>query len=249
MSAASLPPPEPAAAPQKAPAKRRVSLARLRRALELLDSHSTFLITSHISPDGDAIGSALALRHLLADRGKQAQVVLQDPVPAEYVGLPGADQIAQTPPDIPAEVAIVVDCENLGRVGALGPAVERCGDLLVLDHHLSSGRFGRLELRETASAACAELLYRLVRLADGLTPEIAECLMAGLVLDTGGFRFPNVTPTTLRVAAKLVETGAQIPRLYQSIYENRSFSATKLLGLALASTRSALEGNVTYAVL
>ncbi len=221
----------------------------LAKALELLQRHDGFLISSHVSPDGDAIGSALALLLLLRKWGKGAWVALQDPIPPEYHILPHVSSIQSAAPDSDCRTAVVVDCENLKRTGSLAPALERCEPILVIDHHISETPFGDVEVRDTSAAACAEIVFHLVQAAGGMDPEIAQCLMAGLILDTGNFRFPNVTPTTLRVAADLVEAGALIPPLYQSIYENHSFSATKLLGLALSSLTSVAGGRINYAVL
>lgn len=221
----------------------------LDAALQFLEQHQDFLITSHISPDGDALGSALALSHLLRQAGKTTRVALQDPVPREYRLLPGADEVLQGPPEEPAEAAVVVDCENLGRVGNLGDAVRRSRRLLVIDHHISQMGFGDVEVRDPTAAACAEIIFHLAEARGALKADVAQCLMAGLILDTGCFRFPNVTPATLRIAARLVEAGARIPALYRSIYENLPYSAVKLQGLALASLAAEEGGTIHYATL
>lgn len=218
------------------------------RAVAALEDCRAVALSSHVNPDGDAVGSMLALGLALEARGKQVSWFLQDPVPSGCTILAGADRIVPPPATGSFDTAIVVDCEGLERAGSVADIIRTAPRLLTFDHHPSSTSFGDIEVRDTSAAATGEILHR-VMVAGGyaITPDIADCLMAALLIDTGCFRFSSVTPGTLQTAADLVGRGARIPWLYRELYENRSLSRTKLMGAALSGVQLSASGRVAYA--
>jgi len=195
------------------------------------------LITSHIRPDGDAIGSSLALALGLADAGKQVQVVLADGLPASFKHLPGADLVsAKAEGDF--DLIVCVDCSDINRTGTALTGY-RAPDI-VIDHHLTSDSFGTLNLVEPQAAATASLLTRYMP-GWGLviTPSIAANLMTGLITDTIGFRTSNTTPEVLRQAASLLEVGVDMSDIYFRSLVRRTFPEAKYWGVGLSNLQRA----------
>ncbi len=195
------------------------------------------LITSHIRPDGDAIGSTLALGLALLDAGKQVQMALADGVPAGFKHLPGSDKI-QTLPQGEFDLIVTVDCSDPKRVGNILDGY-RAPDV-VIDHHLTTEPFGSLNLIDPQAAATASILARfLPRWGLTITPPIATNLMTGLVTDTLGFRTPSTSPETLRQAADLLELGVDMSSIYFRSLVRRTFAGAKYWGAGLSSLQRA----------
>lgn len=230
---------------------RKTSAARmLNRASELIRESSSFYIASHIRPDGDAIGSLLGMALALQNSGRRVAALLADPVPPNYRFLPRADRIRHRPPDWRADVGIVVDCDGLSRIGALEPAFSSLPHLIDIDHHQTDRLFGEVQIIEPGAAATGEMVYHLLRRLDlPVDAEIATCLYAAILTDTGRFCFGNTTASALRVAAELVKAGAQPQPIARRIYEKRSVAATHLLGVALSRLSSELDGQVVASTL
>jgi len=191
------------------------------------------LITSQIRPDGDAIGSSLALGLALLDAGKQVQVVLSDDIPVSFRHLPGAE-LVQTKADGEFDLIISVDCSDLKRVGKALDGY-RSPDI-VIDHHLTNDAFGTLNLIDPAAVATASVLARNMK-SWGLTitTAIGANLITGLVTDTLGFRTSNMTPEVLRQAADLLELGVDMSTLYIRSLVQHTFQEAKYWGAGLAS--------------
>jgi phosphoesterase RecJ-like protein len=195
------------------------------------------LVTSHIRPDGDAIGSSLALGLALLDGGKQVQVVLSDGLPASFRHLPGSEKIKKRP-DGEFDLIISVDCSDLKRVGKALDGYHPPD--IVIDHHSTTEAFGELNLIDPQAAATASVLTRYMRLWGlTITAPIAANLLTGLVTDTLGFRTSNTTPELLRQAADLIELGADMTRLYYLSLVRRTFTATKYWGAGLSNLERA----------
>ncbi|MFH1524887.1 MAG: bifunctional oligoribonuclease/PAP phosphatase NrnA [Chloroflexota bacterium] len=189
------------------------------------------LVTSHIRPDGDAIGSSLALGLALIDAGKKVQVVLSDGIPSGLKHLPGSD-IVLTKAEGEFDLIVTVDCSDLKRVGDALDGY-RIPDI-VIDHHLTNEPFGTLNLVEPEAVATASVLTRYMReWGLTITPPIAANLITGLVTDTLGFRTSNTTPEALRQAADLLEIGADLSMLYFRSLVRRTFPAAKYWGAGL----------------
>lgn len=196
-------------------------------------SAGRILITSHIRPDGDAIGSMLALGLALSDAGKQVQTVLQDEVPAGFKHLPGSDQVREAA-EGEFDLIVTVDCSDIKRVGSALDGYRKPD--IVIDHHITTEPFGTLNLVEPDAVATASVLIRHMP-AWGLTitVPIAANLLTGLVTDTLGFRTANTTPEALRQAADLLELGVDLSSLYFRSLVRRTFAGAKYWGAGLTS--------------
>ena len=198
-----------------------------------LEAAGNVLVVSHVRPDGDAIGSLLAMGLALQDAGKTVQMVLADGLPASFRHLEGTEQIRKQPEGT-IDTFITVDCADFKRVGkgmeAYGPP-----DLNV-DHHITNEKFGKLNLIEANEVATAAILTNHLPLwGFTITRPIAAALLTGIITDTLGFRTPNTTPESLRQAALLMETGADMPELYMRGLVRRSFSAARYWGAGLSN--------------
>lgn len=212
-----------------------------------LDAHKDFLITSHVDPDGDAVGSSLALAHALRSVGKEATVAVDSTLPANLRFLPGASEVCGAE-DLGRrfDAAFVLDCPDLdraGRVVTLG--LEPGARIANVDHHVGNTGFGDPRLVNIEASATAELVHEILDACGiPLLPEVAVCLYTGILSDTGGFRFQNTTARALRIAARLVERGASAPGVAEELYMKRSASSLRILGLALASLEERNGGRV-----
>ncbi len=189
------------------------------------------LITSHIRPDGDAIGSLIGLGLMLEEAGHKVQMVIDDGVPASLRHLEGSERIKRSPSH-QIDLFITVDCSDLERCGSWN--VEGLIPDINIDHHITNPMFGRVNLVDSEAAATAEILAQIIpQLELQLTPAAASALLTGIVTDTIGFRTPNVSPKTLRLAAALLETGVSLSNLYQKALVGRSFEFAKFWGSGL----------------
>lgn len=216
--------------------------AQLHTLQALIQAAQRMLVVSHIHPDGDAIGSLLALGLALQTAGKDVQMVLSEGVPSNYRYLPGSDQV-QKKPEGRFDLTFTVDCSDLERVGkALNGFVPPDVNI---DHHPTNVLFAKNNFVETEATATSEILADLIpRLGLPVTQPVATALLTGIVTDTLGFRTFNVSPKVLRVAADLMETGASLPELYQQTLLNRSFVAAQYWGRGLS--RLQREGRLVW---
>ncbi|NQU11171.1 bifunctional oligoribonuclease/PAP phosphatase NrnA [bacterium] len=204
-----------------------------------LRQHQRFLLASHHRPDGDAIGSQLALAIALRSLGKDVTAWNEDPVPAKYEFLPGRELISQpaaAPQSFDAVVAL--DTSTWSRLGTAADRIASRQILINIDHHLSNDQFGDLNLIDSSAPATGQIVYHLLRQAElTLTRDIATCLYTAIATDTGSFTFPNTTAESLRVAAALVETGVDVGKLSRHVYESYPYARLQLVRLALADLR------------
>jgi bifunctional oligoribonuclease and PAP phosphatase NrnA len=214
--------------------------ADLEAVVDAIRSNDRFLVTTHENPDGDALGSILAMKLGLEQLGKDAVLYLSGviPLPHEYAFM-SLDGLRRTPPEDAAErVVLALDCANDRRLGPDSGLLERAPLVVDIDHHHDNSRFGKVNLIVADASSTGEILYDLFReLGVRITPEIAEALYIALVTDTGRFQYTNTTPKTLRLAAELVEAGANVHQVFQDVYENVAFAKIKLLARALEKAR------------
>jgi phosphoesterase RecJ-like protein len=214
--------------------------ADLVAVVEAIRSHDRFLITTHENPDGDALGSILAMKLALDQLGKDGFLYLSGsiPLPHEYdfMSLDGLRRDA--PPDAAERVVLALDCANERRTGPDSGLLEAAPLVIDVDHHHDNTRFGDINLVVPDASSTGEILYDLFHeLGIQVTPEIAEALYIALVTDTGRFQYTNTTPKALRMAAELVEAGANVHQVFQDVYENVAFAKIKLLARALEKAR------------
>jgi phosphoesterase RecJ-like protein len=205
----------------------------LREVLDQIGRRQRFVLTSHVRPDGDAVGSVLACYALLQQMGKQAKMVMRDPVPGPYRVLPFADAVIQAPyVEEGFEAAIILECDCVQRTalqGLDGPF------LINIDHHHSGRPFAHVNWIDPQACATAELIFRLAREAGvPLSPEIATCLYAAVLADTGAFSHCGTNADTFALARELVLAGADPAAIAQETYFSTSAAKMRLLGIALS---------------
>lgn len=208
---------------------------------QLIHEYGQFAITTHISPEADAIGSALALRLILHRLEKRAAVVLQDPLPSNLRFLKGSEGVRRPgePLGFEPEAWLVVDCASLERVGeSVRQLIEKGSQPIVnIDHHLGNTNFGRLNWVQPVAATALLILELAHLLKVEPDPQIATCLYAGIVADTDSFRNANTTREVFEAASYLVERGARAREVAQNLYERRSLGELRLLGYALLNAQ------------
>lgn len=223
----------------------------LETIIDLIKEHERFALTTHLSPEGDAIGSTLALRLILRRLGKEALIVMQDAVPHSLRFLKGTEGIRgprELPEGFDPQLWFVLDCASFERVGEqLKRLIERGRRPIInIDHHVSNPGFGQVNYLRQA-AATAQLIFRLALAFKLSDPEIATALYAGLVADTDAFRNANTDAQALRDGAALLEQGARAHEVIVNLYERRTPGELRLLGHALLHAH--LEGEIIWAEL
>jgi phosphoesterase RecJ-like protein len=206
-----------------------------------IHSAENILIVSHVRPDGDAIGALLGLGLALQAAGRTVQMVLNDGLPASFRHLPGHEQVKKTPEGQP-DLFITVDCADFKRTGPQFQSYRQ--PEINIDHHVTNEKFGQLNLIEPEAVATSAILTdHLPAWGLEISPEVAANLATGIVTDTLGFRTSNTTPASLRQMALLMETGINMPELYNRALVSRSFSAARYWGAGLSSLKT-LDGIV-----
>src|SRR3989454_8861654 len=190
---------------------------------DAIRSHDRFLLVTHENPDGDALGSILATKLALDQLGKDSVMYLYGdaPLPAEYSFMPLAELRRQIPDDWRERVLIAVDCANESRLGPDPEPLAGAPLVIDIDHHHDNSRFGNVNLIVADASSTGEVLRDVFAELDvEITPEIAEPLYIALVTDTGRFQYTNTTPKSLRLAAELVEAGADVHAVFEQVYES-----------------------------
>jgi phosphoesterase RecJ-like protein len=220
--------------------------------VEIVHRYRRFLLTTHIRPDGDGLGSMLALADGLEQRGKQVQMVVASVLPPRYRFLDPEGRIEQF--SLPgerwagAEAIVVLDTGTWNQLGSFGPFLKaHPATRLVIDHHKTQDDLGAVRLVDVSAEATGRLVHEAITALGGpLTPAAAGGLFVAVATDTGWFRHANTTPATFALSAKLVEAGAQPELLYDELYERNSLARLKLMGLVLERLQVTDNGQVAY---
>jgi bifunctional oligoribonuclease and PAP phosphatase NrnA len=227
--------------------KTNTTEADLAAVAEALRSNDRFIVTTHENPDGDALGSLLATTFALRELGKEADMYLfgEVPIPNEYEFMDFAGIVRGPNPDSSDRVVVALDCANERRLGPESALLEKAQLVVDIDHHHDNTRFGKVNLIVGHASSTGEILADVFReLGVSLTPEIAEALYIAVVTDTGRFQYANTTAKALRLAAELVEAGADVHRVFQGVYENVAFAKLKLVARALENAEVFEGGRV-----
>jgi bifunctional oligoribonuclease and PAP phosphatase NrnA len=214
----------------------------VREIGELIRRSQKIVITTHLRPDGDAIGSMLGLGLSLQASGKEVQMVLNDNVPSSLRHLEGSKQISQNLNGI-FDISICVDCSDVKRIGS--PIIN---DNLVdvnIDHHPTNENFGRFNLIDSSASATAEMLAEYLPLWGlPVSKDVGSALLTGIITDTIGFRTSNVSSRTMRTAAKLIDYGVNISNLYQRALTLRSYESVRYWGAGLSQIER--QGSIVW---
>ena len=222
--------------------------ATLDQVVAAIRARQRFVITSHARPDGDAIGSQLAMALALRALGKQVRVVDADPAPPPMRELPGMELIEVAPRvDDPGDAVITMECGDIGRPGVEGLAR---GYVINIDHHPGNTGFGALNWIDLSAAACGEMVFDLiVALGTPVTPEIATHIYLTILTDTGQFHFSHITPRTFDICRRCVEAGADPTAISRAVYDNNSLGRVRLFGAVLNDMRLDASGQVATLVM
>ncbi len=220
----------------------------LKDAWSRLIEHDSFALACHVRPDGDCLGAALALSRVLVAMGKDVVVLSQDPVPEHYRFLPGSDAVLSETSRRDFAVGVLVDSDAPKRAGVCSEAVLSAPVLARIDHHLSTDDFGDIQIVSTEISSTSELVAEIFGANDiPIDGEIATLLLAGIIFDTGGFRYPNASARTFEIASHLAASGAKPAAIAREIFESRPLRAARILGRALSSMQSTEDGTIAWA--
>jgi phosphoesterase RecJ-like protein len=215
----------------------------LPRICETLRAGTRFLITSHARPDGDAIGSQVAMALALQALGKSVRIVNADPPPVPYAEFPGVSQI-EVAPDVSGEfdAVLVMECSDLSRPGVAGLE----GRFVInIDHHEGNTGYGSLNWFDGTAAACAEMVFDvIVALGVPMTPAIGSAIYLGILTDTGSFRHANITARTFDICRQVTAAGVEPARLARQALDSNTFGKLKLIGALLEGMDVAARGRL-----
>ncbi len=206
----------------------------VKEIIELIKSHHKFILASHISPDGDCLSSMIGLGLLLRELGKEVEMINVDGIPDRYHSLPKKNLINTSFSNtFTPEIAIVLDSGALDRVGSVKEVISNCPILINIDHHLNSA-FGTHNWVDLEASSVAEMICDLHHFLEyPINKERAHILYSGILTDTGGFKFSNVTPHTYEVCAHLLQQGIESHIIYEDLFLKHSLASMELLALVL----------------
>ncbi len=221
-----------------------ISTRSVNDLIKIIRNNRTFFILSHVNPEPDTIGAALSFYHYLKRIGKKVVVFNADGVPKFMKFMPHADIVSTVVPRKRFDVAISVDA---GGVDMLGDDFDKLkkGILVNIDHHRTNTRFGDLNIVDSCASAACELLYVLFKkMKIPVDSTISSLLLAGIVYDTGSFRYRNTTAKTLRITSELIKYGSDIAGIAEKLYENQSLGRLKLLEMMLNTLELSPDGRI-----
>jgi bifunctional oligoribonuclease and PAP phosphatase NrnA len=228
----------------KTRAKGRAAKSPLADVVRLIRSKKTFLLTTHVNPDGDGLGAQAALYVALKRMGKRVFVVNHDALPHRFNYLASASVYEVSDRIPPHDVCFVLDAGNFTRIRE-GVKREEFGILVNIDHHFSNDHYGDYNLVFPEAAATGEVVFRLIRaLKVKVEKGIAEGIYTSIITDTGRFRYPSTTPRIFKLAAELLEAGADGPKVSESVFGDITREAMELTHMALGTIRTHNGGRI-----
>src|SRR3989338_1150965 len=222
-----------------------MSIAAVKTAIK---KNSKFLISSHINPEGDSIGSQIAMAILLKKLGKEAVILNESPTPHFLQFLPGAENILkEISVDLHFQAAIILDCPDLTRIGNVSRYIEKDTVLINIDHHVSNINFGKYNWVDLEVSSTGEMIFDLYKaFKAGIEYDEAMAMYVSIMTDTCSFRYTNTSSKTHKIAAKLIDIGIKPYEIYGKIYETSSIQDMNLLGEALRTLKVTPDGKVAW---
>ncbi len=219
----------------------------LGQIIEEIQSHETFCVVGHVRPDGDCVGSQLAVTLALRALGKQVHCWNEDPMPQKLAFL-SPEQIMQKPRrDQKFDCVIATDCASYERLGRVGDCIKDRRFLINIDHHQSNTRYGDINWISPEEASTGELVYQLLKAAGWpVTVQIADCLFTAISTDTGSFQYPSTTPATYAIAGELVRLGANLGKICEEVYQSFPLSRVRLLKQVYNNFRLTHNDQIAY---
>lgn len=216
---------------------------------DLLRRHQSFVILSHVRPDGDAIGSQIALGFALEAAGKTVRLINEDGLPDNLAFMAGSDRIEIPPADpIDCEVVIALDTATKPRLGDAALHAASAGKVWInLDHHVSNPRYGDFNYIDSTSPATGQILYELITALDlPCPPETRDAIYVAVSTDTGSFQYPSTTAKTYEMAAELIKRGLDVGKINELIYDNHPFRRVELMRALLNTLERSADGRVAW---
>jgi phosphoesterase RecJ-like protein len=229
----------------------------LETVKSIILTHKRFLLTTHVNPDGDGIGSELALSQFLRKLGKEVTIVNHSRTPENYDFLDPNHEILNFVPErhrdkiLQADVIIIVDTNQPDRLRSMEPFVQQSKAIkIVIDHHLDANNFAQHYLIDEEATSTGEIVYHLLHVIDTnlFDQQIAYALYTAIMTDTGSFRYPRTDPEIHTITAHLIELGVDPTEIFSQVYEQWSPGRMRLLGKALSAMQTAYEGKLAYLV-
>ena len=218
--------------------------------IQQFNNSNKILVVCHANPDGDAIGSLIALGLSLEALNKKITLYCESSIPVVYRFLPEVHRVVKKIGGLNYDMAVILDCGDLSRVGEAVSTVEQIPVIVNIDHHITNTRFGHLHLIDTSACATAEIVYRLIKQMDRpLNKSIATSIYTGILADTGSFRFSNTNRAAFSICQEMVEIGVDPHDIAQHVYGTYSLSRIKLLNLALDSIELSKNGKLSIMTL
>lgn len=231
--------------------KRRKGIKMIKnQLLKIINEHRRFLVAAHINPEGDSIGSQLALARLLRLLGKSVRIINADNLPKNLSFLPGVKQIERCSPKLAKEicfdVAIILDCPVLKRIGKVKRLL---GNKFIvnIDHHISNERFGNVNWVDVQASSVGEMVYGLFKSSQIKLDDLSALyIYVAIMTDTGSFHYSNTSALTHKIAAQLLSFDINPTKIYEEIYENKSFKTLKLLSEVLVNLQRSKDGKFVW---
>jgi phosphoesterase RecJ-like protein len=218
--------------------------------IQQFNNYNIILVASHAHPDGDAIGSLIAMGLSLEALNKKITLYCESPIPAVYRFLPAVHRVVNKIGNLNYDMAVILDCGDLSRVGEVASFVKQIPVVVNIDHHITNTRFGHLQLIDTSACATAEIVYRLIKqMGLSFSKPIATSIYTGILADTGSFRFSNTNKEAFAICQEMVELGVDPYNIAQHVYGTYSLSRIKLLNLALDSIELSKNGKLSIMTL
>jgi phosphoesterase RecJ-like protein len=225
---------------------------QLLSAGKFIAVNDDFLVVAHIQPDGDAVASTAAMGWILHQMGKSYTLINESAIPEKFKFLPGVGDCvdgSEQPPSRSFQRIIALDCADFSRIGTVAASFAADSLLLNIDHHPTNDRYGTNQLIKPDASATVEILYDLALMLDlKLDADFANLIYAGLLTDTGGFRYSSTTSKVLRMAAKLLELGAEGPELADKLLERLTFEQVSLLQKGLSTLSFSFDHRIAWIV-
>ena len=217
------------------------------RILEEIRLHQTFAVVGHVRPDGDCIGSQMALTLALKNEGKKVTCWNEDSVPKKLSFL-DPDKLVQKPrPKFRFDCVIATDCASFERLGKAGLHIAQRKVLINIDHHESNTRYGDINWVSRRESSTGELIYRLIKAGNwSIAPAMADCLFTAVSTDTGSFQYPTTRPSTYNVAGELVKRGANLAQICDEVYQSFPLSRVRLLKHVYNKFRLTHDNRIAY---
>ncbi len=221
----------------------------LKKVIACIKRNKKFLITTHINPEGDALGAELAFYKLIKALGKKAIIVNDDDLPYGYDFLPEARQINyfKSGLKIDFDCFVILDCSDLKRCVDVYKLNRAGKPVLNIDHHISNSKFGDINLVDPHASSCSEIIYRIFKQSRApINKEIAILLYVGILTDTGSFRYANTSSFTHQAVAELLKYKIDITGIYRQLYENKPLKELKILSTLLQNVRQSEGGKIVW---